>query len=111
MRSFSRTENLAYTELCSFRNKAVGVLPIDDEGYTYLIGQYRYPLGIYSWKFQKADALRVKTLCAQGKESFWKKQVCRRESGNCCANRIYQTRQQMKKLSFIWPMVYRKEWA
>lgn len=33
-----------------FRNKAVGVLPIDDEGYTYLIGQYRYPLGIYSWE-------------------------------------------------------------
>ncbi len=33
-----------------FRNKAVGVLPIDDQGYTYLIGQYRYPLGIYSWE-------------------------------------------------------------
>lgn len=33
-----------------FRNKAVGVIPIDDEGYTYLVGQYRYPLNVYSWE-------------------------------------------------------------
>lgn len=33
-----------------FKNKAIGVVPIDEEGYIYLVGQYRYPLGQYSWE-------------------------------------------------------------
>lgn len=33
-----------------FKNVAVGVLPIDGEGCTYLVGQWRYPLGRYSWE-------------------------------------------------------------
>lgn len=33
-----------------FKNTAVAVLPIDDEGYTYLVGQYRYTLNQYSWE-------------------------------------------------------------
>ncbi|WP_422926565.1 NUDIX domain-containing protein [Singulisphaera sp. PoT] len=33
-----------------FRNKAVGVLPVDDEGRIWLVGQYRYPVGGYSWE-------------------------------------------------------------
>lgn len=34
----------------SFKNKAVGVIPIDADGNTYLVGQYRYPLNEYSWE-------------------------------------------------------------
>jgi 8-oxo-dGTP pyrophosphatase MutT (NUDIX family) len=33
-----------------FKNKAIGVLPIDEEGYVYLVGQYRYTLDRYSWE-------------------------------------------------------------
>jgi ADP-ribose pyrophosphatase len=33
-----------------FKNRAIGVLPIDDDGCTYLIGQWRYALGQYSWE-------------------------------------------------------------
>lgn len=33
-----------------FKNHAVGVVPIDDEGYTWLVGQYRYPLDTYEWE-------------------------------------------------------------
>lgn len=33
-----------------FKNKAIGVLPIDHEGYVYLVGQFRYPLDEYSWE-------------------------------------------------------------
>ncbi|HET8726183.1 MAG TPA: NUDIX hydrolase [Alphaproteobacteria bacterium] len=33
-----------------FKNLAVGVLPIDQAGATYLVGQFRYPLGRYSWE-------------------------------------------------------------
>lgn len=33
-----------------FKNIAIGILPIDSEGYTYLVGQYRFPLDQYSWE-------------------------------------------------------------
>lgn len=33
-----------------YKNTAIGVLPIDEEGYTYLVGQYRYTLDDYSWE-------------------------------------------------------------
>ncbi|GAB4395367.1 MAG: hypothetical protein OHK0053_02570 [Microscillaceae bacterium] len=33
-----------------FKNKAIGIIPLDGEGNTWLIGQYRYPLDEYSWE-------------------------------------------------------------
>jgi 8-oxo-dGTP pyrophosphatase MutT (NUDIX family) len=33
-----------------FKNVAVGVLPVDDEGGVWLVGQYRYTLDQYSWE-------------------------------------------------------------
>ena len=33
-----------------FKNLAIGILPLDEEGYTWLVGQYRYALGQYSWE-------------------------------------------------------------
>lgn len=33
-----------------FKNKAIGVLPIDAEQKTWLVGQFRYPLNQYSWE-------------------------------------------------------------
>jgi 8-oxo-dGTP pyrophosphatase MutT (NUDIX family) len=33
-----------------FKNLAIGVLPLDEEGYTWLVGQYRFPLEAYSWE-------------------------------------------------------------
>jgi 8-oxo-dGTP pyrophosphatase MutT (NUDIX family) len=33
-----------------FKNKAIGIIPVDAEGNTYLIGQYRYALNEYSWE-------------------------------------------------------------
>lgn len=33
-----------------YRNRAVGVLPIDEHGHTWLVGQYRFALGRYSWE-------------------------------------------------------------
>lgn len=33
-----------------FKNVACAILPIDDHHNTYLVGQFRYPLGIYSWE-------------------------------------------------------------
>ena len=33
-----------------FRNYALGVVAVDDAGNTFLVGQWRYPLGRYSWE-------------------------------------------------------------
>lgn len=33
-----------------FKNLAIGIVPIDDEGNTWLVGQYRYTLNQYSWE-------------------------------------------------------------
>lgn len=33
-----------------FKNLAIGVIPIFDNGDTILVGQYRYPLNAYSWE-------------------------------------------------------------
>lgn len=37
--------------LVHFKNIALGIIPIDEEGYTYLVGQERFPLdGTYTWE-------------------------------------------------------------
>jgi 8-oxo-dGTP pyrophosphatase MutT (NUDIX family) len=33
-----------------FKNLAIGVLPLDEENNTWLVGQYRYPTNSYSWE-------------------------------------------------------------
>ena len=33
-----------------FQNSAVGIVPVDSEGNTWLVGQWRYPLNKYSWE-------------------------------------------------------------
>jgi 8-oxo-dGTP pyrophosphatase MutT (NUDIX family) len=33
-----------------YKNIAVGVVPVDDQGHTWLVGQYRYTLGSYEWE-------------------------------------------------------------
>lgn len=33
-----------------FKNKAIGIIPLDAHQNTWLVGQYRYPLDEYSWE-------------------------------------------------------------
>ena len=44
-----------------FKNLAVGVVPIDDEDHTWLVGQYRYTLDEYSWEIPEGG-------CPQGED-------------------------------------------
>ncbi len=39
-----------------FKNKAVAIVPLDDEGNTWLVGQDRYTLGTYSWEVPMGGA-------------------------------------------------------
>jgi len=38
-----------YGKVC-FKTQAVGIIPVDDEGNTWLVGQYRYTLNEWSWE-------------------------------------------------------------
>ena len=33
-----------------FQNYALGIVPVTDNGDTFLVGQWRYPLDLYSWE-------------------------------------------------------------
>ena len=33
-----------------YKNLAIGVVPVDAQGHTYLVGQHRFPLDEYSWE-------------------------------------------------------------
>ena len=42
--------------LVKFKNCAVGIIPVDDDGYTWIVGQYRYALDVYSWEIIQGGA-------------------------------------------------------
>lgn len=42
--------NPAVYSVVNFKNKAIGILPLSSDGFTWLVGQWRYPLGQYSWE-------------------------------------------------------------
>lgn len=44
-----------YGKVC-FKNKAIGIIPIDSEGNTWLVGQYRYTLDEYSWEIPEGGS-------------------------------------------------------
>ena len=33
-----------------FKNIAIGIIPLDENNHTWIVGQYRYPLNKYSWE-------------------------------------------------------------
>ena len=39
-----------------FKNWALGVVPYED-GYIWLVGQYRFPLGYYSWELPEGGGI------------------------------------------------------
>lgn len=53
-----------------YKNTAVGVLPIDDEGFVYLVGQYRYPLGKYSWEIPEGGCVAGEDLLEAAKREL-----------------------------------------
>lgn len=42
--------NPAIYSVVNFKNLAIGILPLSNDGYTWLVGQWRYPLEAYSWE-------------------------------------------------------------
>ena len=50
-----------------YRNRAVGVVPIDDSGHTWLVGQYRYTQHRYEWEIPEGGCPEGESLedCAR----------------------------------------------
>ena len=46
----------------SFKNIAIGIIPIDNEGNTWLVGQYRYTLNEYSWEIPMGGGSKNNTV-------------------------------------------------
>ena len=44
-----------------YKNLAVGIIPLDEDHNTWLVGQYRYPLDIYSWEIPEGGSPLNKT--------------------------------------------------
>lgn len=42
--------NPAIYSVVNFKNLAIGIVPLSDDGFTWLVGQWRYPLNAYSWE-------------------------------------------------------------
>lgn len=40
----------------SFKNRAVAIIPLDEEQHTWLVGQWRFTLGQYSWELPMGGA-------------------------------------------------------
>ncbi len=53
-----------------FKNWAIGIVPIDEEGYTYLVGQYRFPLEEYSWEIPEGGGSKSDTLLASAQREL-----------------------------------------
>lgn len=52
-----------------YKNLAIGIVPIDADGSTYLVGQYRYPFKKYSWEIPEGGGPRdVKPLVSAKRE-------------------------------------------
>lgn len=52
-----------------FKNKAIGIIPLDDNQNTWLVGQYRYTLDEYSWEIPMGGGpLNEDTLAAAKRE-------------------------------------------
>ncbi len=53
-----------------FKNYAVGVLPLDRDLNTYLVGQYRFPLNAYSWEIPEGGCPESTDILATAKREL-----------------------------------------
>lgn len=63
-----------------FKNTAIGILVLDEEHNTYLVGQYRFTLNTYSWEIPEGGSLLTLNPLGNGKREL------REETGLVAAN-------------------------
>ena len=53
-----------------FKNFAIGIVPLDDEFNTYLVGQYRFTLNQYSWEIPEGGGPMDQDMLASAKREL-----------------------------------------
>ena len=53
-----------------YKNIAVGVIPIDDEGYTWIVGQHRFTLDEFSWEIPEGGSPKGEDLIETAKREL-----------------------------------------
>lgn len=53
-----------------FKNKAIGIIPLDENQFTWLVGQHRYVLGEYSWEIPMGGGALDKNLLGSAKREL-----------------------------------------
>lgn len=53
-----------------FKNYAIGIIALDEEGNTWIVGQHRYPLNIYSWELPEGGGDLKDTLLESAKREL-----------------------------------------
>ena len=51
-----------------FKNIAIGIVPLDEDNNTYLVGQYRFTINQYSWEIPEGGCLNESPLDAAKRE-------------------------------------------
>ncbi len=51
-----------------FKNKAIGIVPLDEHLNTYLVGQYRFTIDEYSWEIPEGGGLNEEPIVAAQRE-------------------------------------------
>ena len=54
----------------SMKNKALGIVPVDAAGNTWLVGQYRYALNEYSWEIPMGGGLLAHDILASAQREL-----------------------------------------
>ena len=54
----------------SFKNKAIGIIPLDHDLSTWLVGQYRYTLDEYSWEIPTGGGPRGEDILAAARREL-----------------------------------------
>jgi 8-oxo-dGTP pyrophosphatase MutT (NUDIX family) len=60
-KAFAPTGAPSRYHVVRFKNLAVGVLPLFDDGTTVLVGQWRFPFGEYSWEIPEGGVPMTET--------------------------------------------------
>ena len=54
----------------SFKNYALGIIPLDEDNNTWLVGQYRYTLNEYSWEIPMGGGSISKDILSEAKREL-----------------------------------------
>ena len=75
-----------------YKNSALGIVPVDAEQHTYLVGQYRFALDTYSWEIPEGGGPLDVDFLESASASCWRRQGCARGAGTSSSKPTFPIR-------------------